>query len=105
MSALRRQPPASKRYQALRVIGDSMAPTFRPMDQVIVDTCDTQPTPPGVFLISEGLGPVMKRVQVIPHSQPLRVKVSTDNEAYEAYEVELSRLEILGRVIAKWQAV
>lgn len=86
----------------LRVKGDSMAPTYSPVDRVMVDTADTLPSPAGVFVVWDGLGFVLKRVQVVPHSDPIRVKITSDNPKYDPYERVLGEAYIQGRVIGKW---
>lgn len=90
------------RIKILTIVGDSMVPTYGPLEKVMVDTGDTRPAPPGVFVLWEGLGFVVKRVEHIPHSEPPRIKISSDNPKYSAYERILGEAYIQGRVIAKW---
>jgi phage repressor protein C with HTH and peptisase S24 domain len=65
----------TKRLQPFAIIGDSMEPTFRSRDLVVVDTCDTTPSPPGLFVIWDGLGLVAKRVEIVAG----RARVTADN--------------------------
>jgi hypothetical protein len=51
----------------------------------------------------DGLGLVVKRVQVLAHSDPTRVKITSDNAKYEAYERTLAEAYIQGRVIGQWR--
>ena len=55
----------------ITVMGDSMEPSLLPGQRVLVDTGDKKPSPPGIFVVWDGLGLVVKRVQVVPHSRPV----------------------------------
>ena len=94
--------PAAE-LRIITVIGDSMEPTLQPGQRVLVDTGDRKPSPPGVFVVWDGLGLVIKRVQVLPQSEPPRVKISSDNPKYDPYERPLAEAEIQGRVIGQWR--
>lgn len=83
----------------LEVIGDSMQPTYMPGDRVLVDLSQNQLVADTVFAISDGYSePQIKRLQRIPFSNPTTVKIISDNPALETFEVELSRLLIIGRI-------
>lgn len=86
----------------VRVKGDSMVPTYNALDRILVDTGDTLPSPGGVFIVWDGLGLVVKRVQVVAHSDPVRVRITSDNAKYDPYERMLGEAYIQGRVIGKW---
>ena len=87
----------------ITVLGDSMEPTLLPGQRVLVDTTDRRPSPPGVFVVWDGLGLVVKRVQLLPHTDPPRVKITSDNQNYEPYERTLDEAYIQGRVIGQWR--
>jgi phage repressor protein C with HTH and peptisase S24 domain len=87
----------------ITVMGDSMEPTLQPGQRVLVDTGDRMPSPPGVFVVWDGLGLVVKRLQVLPHSDPPRVKITSDNTKYDAYERTMDEAYIQGRVIGQWR--
>jgi hypothetical protein len=87
----------------ITVIGDSMEPALVPGQRILVDTGDRLPTPPGVFVVWDGLGLVVKRLQVVPHSEPTRVKITSDNAKYDAYERTVEEAYIQGRVIGQWR--
>jgi len=87
----------------ITVLGDSMEPTLLPGQRVLVDTADRRPSPPGVFVVWDGLGLVVKRVQLLPHTDPPRVKITSDNQNYEPYERTLDEAYIQGRVIGQWR--
>lgn len=87
----------------LESIGDEMFPTLYPGERVLVNTKDRLPTPPGIFAVWDGFSFVLKRIEYLPHSDPPRVKITTDNPRYEAHERSLEDAQIQGRVIASWQ--
>lgn len=90
------------RIKIVPIKGDSMVPTYNPVDRVMVDTQDTLPSPGGVFFVWDGLGLVVKRVEYVPHSDPPKVIISSDNPKYKPYERVLDEAFIQGRVIGKW---
>lgn len=84
----------------ISVTGDSMEPTFRVRDRVVVNTLDKTPSPPGVFIVWDGLGLVIKRVELLSDSDPLRVLIQSENPKYKTYERVIGEAHIQGRVIA-----
>jgi len=85
------------------VKGGSMEPTLRAGQLVAVDTGDRVPSPPGLFVIWDGLGLVIKRVEPVAGSSPPRVRLSADNPRYSAWELPLDDVDIEGRVVGCWQ--
>jgi len=94
--------PAAE-LRIITVLGDSMEPTLLPGQRLLVDTTDRRPSPPGVFVVWDGLGLVVKRVQLLPHTDPPRVKITSDNQNYEPYERTVDEAYIQGRVIGRWR--
>lgn len=94
-----------ERIKIITVVGDSMEGTFRSYERVMVDTDDKVPTPPGVFVVFDGLGLVVKRVEYVPHSDPPTVRITSDNPKYSPYERTLGEAYIQGRVLGRWQWV
>lgn len=92
----------AERIKILPVTGDSNVPDFMPGDRVMVDTADRRPSPPGMFVLWDGIGLVMKRVEVIPNSQPISVRLISQNPLYQTYERPIADVHINGRVIGKW---
>jgi phage repressor protein C with HTH and peptisase S24 domain len=91
-----------ERIKILTIVGDSMEPTYKPTEKVMVDTGDVRPSPPGIFVVWDGLGFVVKRIEFLPHSDPPRVKITSDNPKYMAYERVLDEAYVQGRVLGKW---
>lgn len=83
----------------LYVRGDNMEPTLRHNDMVLLDLTQRSPSPPGVLALFDGIGIVIKRVALVPGSQPIRVRIKSDNNQYGFYEQELDEVDIIGRVL------
>lgn len=82
------------------VRGDSMEPTYRPGDRVLVDLTQRTLTEDTVYVISDGESPPqIKRLQRVMFSKPTRVEIISDNPANSRQIVELDQLKILGRVV------
>ena len=94
--------PAAE-LRIITVMGDSMEPALMPGQRVLVDTGDRLPSPPGIFVVWDGLGLVVKRIQVLPHTEPPKVKITSDNAKYDPYERTLDEAYIQGRVIGQWR--
>lgn len=81
------------------VKGDSMLPTLLPGERVLIDTSDRTASPPGIFILWDGLGLVIKRVEYVAHSDPPTVRIISDNQRYQPYERRLDEAAIQGRII------
>lgn len=92
--------PASVRI--IRIVGDSMEPHYAAGDRVLVDTSHRTPSPPGVYVIWDGFGLVLKHAEVLAGRRPTMVRLSSDNPAYAPYEVAVDDLQVQGRVMGKW---
>lgn len=83
----------------MEIVGDSMQPTYQPGDRVLVDLAQTRLVADTVYAISDGYSePQIKRLQRVPFSDPPRVRIISDNPALETDEVELERVQIIGRI-------
>lgn len=87
----------------ITIEGDSMPGLLEPGDKAVVNVADRAPTPPGVFIVHDGLGLVAKRVEHIAHSEPPTVRILSTNPSYPEYRRTLEEAHILGRVVARWQ--
>ncbi|MCR4287295.1 MAG: S24 family peptidase [Deltaproteobacteria bacterium] len=82
----------------VRVSGDSMEPTLKSGDIVLVDHNRNYIDPQGgIYAVSIDDGIIIKRVQVLYPSG--RFKVISDNSRYEPFEAEPERLKVNGRVV------
>jgi hypothetical protein len=83
----------------IEVIGDSMFPTYMPGDRVIVDLSQNRFISDTVYSISDGASePQIKRLQRVPFSDPVQVRIISDNPALETFTVDLERLTVIGRI-------
>lgn len=92
-----------KRIKILPVRGTSMEPELWAGQRVMVDIEDKTPSPPGIFVVWDGLGLVLKFVEVVANSEPLRVRISSAHQAFKAYERNLDEAYINGRVVGVWK--
>jgi len=80
---------------------ESMEPTLRPGDTLLLDRRAAKPDREGVYILKMGGVPLVKRLQILPGGI---VKVVSDNPAYETFTIRLSDINgrdfaILGRVV------
>ena len=54
--------------------------------------------------IRDGFGEVLRRIEIVPNSDPLRVTLTSDSPLYGRYEIELEKLDIVGRYIGRLTA-
>lgn len=83
------------------VDGESMEPTLRPGDVILVDRRSAQAVPrDGIYVLRMDGSLLVKRLQRLPGRQ---VKVTSDNPAYEPFNLSLETpgedLAIVGRVV------
>lgn len=98
----------------VEVYGDSMydpsdpgAPgSLFPGDRVIIDLRDRSPSPPGHFLVWDGVGLVVKLVEIVKGAQdPARIRLKSRNPRYEAYEATEDEATIIGRIRGRISAM
>lgn len=83
--------------------GDSMAPLFRPGDPLIVDLGVREVLYDAVYFFRVGNEGFIKRLQRIPSVNGMRLRVKSENAAYETWEVEPGMdFEVFGRVLKAW---
>jgi len=90
---------SSQQLAIVEVIGDSMEPTLRSGDKILVDLSDTNPATPGVFVMYDGGGTVVKRIERLPATEPAMLRLVSDNPLHGKYEVLASDIKIVGRVV------
>lgn len=89
-------------YEQLKLFtiqGDSMSPTLCDGDDVIINTAQKHPSPPGLFLLFDSMSLVVKRLEYLPQAARPTVKVMSDNPHYAPYEIHSDKAYILGRVV------
>ena len=83
----------------ITVDGDSMEPLLSSGDRILIDVSRQVPSPPGIFVIWDGLGLVAKRIEHVPHSDPARVVLKSLNPEYDSYERSAEEVRIVGRAV------
>ncbi len=78
---------------------NSMSPHFTTGEHVLVDLSDKKPSPPGFFVVSDGLNPIIRQCDIVPQSRPASVRLS--GGAGAPFIMPLKKADITGRVIAK----
>lgn len=69
-----------------------------PGDRVIVDLGDRRPSPPGHFLVWDGVGIVVKMVDIVRGADPAKIRLSSRNPQYPPYEATEEEVRIIGRI-------
>lgn len=88
--------------ESLRIIfvkGDSMYPTLADNDMVLIDTSRKDPSPPGIFVLFDGIGPVVKRVEYVSKPSESKLRIISDNNQYTSYERDINEVSVIGRVV------
>lgn len=81
----------------LYISGDSMEPTLCHNDIILVDTTKQTPSPPGIFVLFDGMGLIAKRLEYVAHQK--RLRIISDNPQYSTYERSIAEAIIVGRVV------
>ena len=92
--------PRSDDIRIIEVQGNSMEPSLSSGDKVVVDRRQTVPSPPGYFVLRDGLGIVIKQIEHNPNSNPPCVTIKSVNRDYDTYKVARDQISIIGRVVA-----
>lgn len=84
----------------IRVSGDSMEPTLRAGDVILVDHRACRPDREGIYILRLDEMLLVKRVQALPGGV---IKVSSDNAAFDSWTLKLADIDtnvaIIGRVV------
>ena len=76
-----------------------MEPLLHSGDRILVDTSQRVPVPPGIFVIWDGMGIVVKRVEEIPNSGPTKLVIKSVNSECQTYRRQAEEAHITGRII------
>jgi len=85
----------------------NMEPELEYGDRIVVDSNTQRPSPAGLFLHWDGVGPAVNHITVIPGAggkKPMARVSSTDGKT-ESYEIPVDSLKIVGRVRGFWRKV
>lgn len=94
---LREQGLDPRMLSAIRVEGDSMEPTLRDGDEILVDRTP-RPLRDGIHVVRSGDALLVKRLDT---AQPGQIVLVSDNAAYRPIELPRAEVEVIGRVVWK----
>ena len=89
--------PANLRI--LRARGDSMEPAVHDGDRLLVDIARKTPATGEMAVLWDGGGLVVKRVEVLPDTDPPRLRLISANPAYEPYTCLAGEAHMVGTVL------
>lgn len=90
---------ATANLRVFVVNGDSMEPTLCHNDVVLVDIDNHNPAQPGIFVLFDGYGLAVKRVERVMNAATPRIRILSDNPQYSIYEKLPAEAGIVGRVV------
>lgn len=83
----------------------TMEPDYNLGEHVVIDLSNKTPSPPGVFIISDGFGHLIRQCEYIPKSNPPEIKISALKQGFQPQILKEQDFKIIGKVIAKVQWV
>ena len=83
----------------LRAHGDSMEPLISDGDRLLVDLARRTPGTGEMAALWDGAGLAVKRVEVMPHEKPPRLRFHSANPDYEPYTCLAEEAHIVGKVV------
>jgi phage repressor protein C with HTH and peptisase S24 domain len=86
----------SKALAAMHIRGDSMSPTIRDEDLVLIDVTTKDIQDDKIYVIQDASSLLVRRLQLEPGG---RVRALCDNPTHREFEVPREALEIVGRVV------
>lgn len=93
---------STRHLQLIECVGDSMEPRVMDGDVVLIDTSQRTPSPPGIFALWDGYGVTLKRVEIIPNSDPPTLRLIPENQRHETYDRQIDEVNIIGRLVARF---
>lgn len=83
------------------VDGDSMIPTLLPGDRVLINREQRGPSD-ALYAIHDGIGVSVKRLHVVKGSNPVQIRIISDNPLHGDPDVVLAEdLNVIGRVVCR----
>ena len=92
-------PTPSSGLRLITISDDSMVPVLEHGDVVMVDCTQTQPSPPGIFIVDDGVGLVAKRLDLVPATQPQMLRLTAENGVYTNHQRRINEVHIVGRIV------
>ncbi len=89
----------TNQIKVITIWGDSMEPDICSGDKAIVDIGWRAPSPPGFFVLYDGIGLVAKQLEHVPQSDPPVVTIKSTNPRYDSYQRTVDEVQIYGRIV------
>ena len=83
----------------LRVRGDSMEPEMREGDRLMVNVAWRVPATGEMFVLWDGSGLVVKRIEHVQDADPHRLRRKSTNSGYDDYTCDPEEVHIVGKVL------
>ena len=90
---------APENLRILGARGDSMEPLIGEGDRIVVDLSCRTPVTGEMVVLWDGGGLVVKRVEMLPRSEPPALRLISANPAYEPYTCLADEAHIVGKVV------
>ena len=71
-------------------------------DVVLIDASQRTPSPPGIFALWDGYGVTLKRLEIVPNSDPPTLRLIPENPRHETYDRQIDEVNIIGRLVARF---
>ena len=91
-----------KHLRILKVRGNSMEPEMRDGDRLVVDTSRRMPATGELFVLWDGIGLVVKRLEAVRETDPPRLRLISSNPDYAPYTCLAEEAHIVGKVLWKF---
>ena len=95
-------PAPPSQIRIIQAVGTSNVPHILPGDRLMIDLSQTEIGMGGWFAIWDGAGIIIKQLEIIPYSEPRRVKMWSGNPEWESREYAFDQVVIRGRMVGKW---
>jgi len=82
-------------FRLLKLGRDSIKHVLSDGNAVMINIMGGITSPPGIFAIFDGVGIMVKRIEVIPYNDPTLARISTANTQYSAYQRNLNDISII----------
>lgn len=92
-----------KNTRMFQVRDAAMEPEFKRGESVLVDMADRVPTPPGVFLVTDGFSSMLRHCEYTPRSNGTEIRISARQNDFQSQVLKAGDFLIIGRVVAKLQ--
>lgn len=86
----------------VEILGDAMSPDFNPGDRAFIDTSQRNPAHSGLFAIEMDGATIVRRLELIPDTNPKQVRIKPKNIEHSTFVRALSELHIVGLVAGRF---